>query len=139
MPQAMLTTVNTTAFDEDWGKYAESSGIRPWWVVAMESTEKVPCGPTDKLILFALISWSTPEGVVWPRKRHLATRCAVDETTVRRSLRKLEALGAIEKTREGGGYDPVTGRGITSRYQLSFIAQEWQPQASKDDNINTEE
>lgn len=65
--------------------------------------------PTEKAVLLALLFWARAKAVCWPSDRSIGDRIGRSVGTVQRALRRLEALGLVERRKSG---DPSnrTGR-----------------------------
>lgn len=69
--------------------------------------------PVDKLIMLCMAGYADEDGVCWPSRELIASRCGIDTSTVRRALNRLIAAGYI--TKKPGG-----GRGNKNSYQLHY-------------------
>lgn len=73
---------------------------------------------TDKLILIGIANHDG-DGGAWPSLETLATYGGhVDERTVRRSLRRLEALGEVQTYVQSGGPSGIPAWKRTNRYEV---------------------
>ncbi|MFI7415251.1 helix-turn-helix domain-containing protein [Streptomyces sp. NPDC049627] len=75
--------------------------------------------PTERLVLVLLARDAGPEGIAFPALNHLATAANISPSTASRSLRRLEALGLVERTRSF----TTTGASAATQYRVVVDVQ----------------
>lgn len=81
------------------------------WLRAVLSP-RCPLRPSLRLLVLALVRHANTDGEAWPGRALLGAETGLSLSTVKRSLRELEARGVVVLAARGGG------RGRTSRWRL---------------------
>src|SRR5262245_54577883 len=72
--------------------------------------------PTDVRVLLALLYWARGKPSCWPSDRSIGLRVGRSVGTVQRSLRRLEALGLIDRRKVDSN---PTGRELVLRWRAT--------------------
>jgi hypothetical protein len=109
------------------GRGSAAPAGRPFAALPHDIAADPRLSPTDVRVLLALLFWARAAAICWPSDPSIAARIGRSVGTVQRSLRKLAALGLIERrpTREN-----PTGRLILLRWRATPEAPAPQPPAS---------
>lgn len=82
-------------------RQAGEAGFQMLPDILLKKQVELGLSPTDMLVLLNItMHWWYPEQRPFPRTTTIAKRMGVDDRTVQRSMRKLTALGLLEKEKE---------------------------------------
>jgi Helix-turn-helix domain len=73
--------------------------------------------PVDVRVITALLFWAREKAVAWPCDRSIASRVGRSVSTVQRALRKLQALGLLQRERVPQSDANRTGRVLRLRWR----------------------
>jgi hypothetical protein len=108
---ATTTRCHPTAADPR----AERRAFAPFAALPHDIAADPRLSPTDVRVLLALLFYARSKAACWPSDRSLAVRIGRSVGTVQRSLRRLEALGLVERRKA----DNPTGRELVLRWRAT--------------------